>query len=78
MSAPAELEKEILALSPAERERLATIAWESLVNDPAAAANSEIDPDGIELAVQRDRDIDSGKIQPIDHAEFLRRTKASE
>jgi len=77
MSAITELEKEILALSPTERERLATIAWDSLVNDPTAAGNPEIDPDGIELATRRDAEIDSGKVQPIDHAEFLRRTKAS-
>jgi len=78
MSAIDELEKEILALSPAERERLATIAWDSLVNDPKAAGNPEIDPDGIQLATHRDAEIDSGKIQSIDHAEFMRRTKTPE
>jgi len=77
MSALTELEKEILALSPTERERLAMIVWDSLVNDPNAVGNPEIDPDGIQLATQRDAEIDSGKVQPIDHAEFLRRTKAS-
>jgi len=38
MSKITELEKEILALPPAERERLALAAWESLVSDPKAAA----------------------------------------
>ena len=74
MSTLNELEKEILSLPPAERERLATAAWESLVSDPKAAGNREIDPEGIQLAAQRDAEIESGKIQPIDHAEFLRRT----
>ena len=74
MSTIVELEKEILSLTPTERERLATVAWESLVNDPAAAGNREIDPEGIQHAAQRDAEIESGKVQPIDHAEFLRRT----
>ena len=74
MSTLNDLEKEILALPPAEREQLATAAWESLVSDPKAAGNREIDPEGIQLAAQRDAEIESGKIQPIDHAEFLRRT----
>jgi hypothetical protein len=74
MSTIIELEKEILALSPAERERLATVAWESLVSDPAAAGNREIDPEGIQLAAQRDAEIESGKVKPIDQAEFRRRT----
>jgi hypothetical protein len=74
MSDVNELEKEILSLPPAERERLATTAWESLVSDPNAAISREIDPEGIQLAAQRDVEIESGKIRPIDHAEFLRRT----
>jgi hypothetical protein len=74
MRAITELEKEILALPPSERERLATVAWESLVSDPNAAGNREIDPEGIRVATQRDVEIESGKVQPIDHAEFLRRT----
>ena len=74
MSTIIELEKEILARSPAERERLATVAWESLVSDPNAAGNPVIDPEGIQLASQRNADIESGKVNPIDHAEFRRRT----
>jgi hypothetical protein len=69
-----ELEKEILALPPAERERIATVAWESLVGDPGAAGDHDIDPQGIEIAAQRDAEIESGQVQPIGHAEFLRRT----
>ena len=39
-----ELEKEVLALPPAEREQLATAAWESLFNDSAALSDPGIDP----------------------------------
>jgi hypothetical protein len=74
MSTRIDLEKEIMSLPAVERERLATAAWESLVNDPEAAGNREIDSEGIQLASQRDAEIESGKVQPIDHAEFLRRT----
>lgn len=63
-----ELEKEVLALPPAEREQLATAAWESLVSDPG------IDPEGIDIALERDAEIESDMIQPIGHAEFMRRT----
>ena len=55
------------------------VAWESLVSDPKAASNREIDPEGIQLAAQRDAEFESGKVQPIGHAEFMRRTgKTSE
>ena len=74
MSTIIELEKEILTLSPAERERLATVAWESLVSDSHAAGNRAIDPEGIQIASHRDADVESGEVKPIDHAEFRRRT----
>ena len=74
MSTVFELEKQILALSPAERERLATLAWDSLASDSRMASDPDIDKEGIGLAAQREADIESGIAQPIDHAEFLRRT----
>ncbi|MGH7886413.1 MAG: hypothetical protein ACREPG_00985 [Candidatus Binatia bacterium] len=69
-----ELEKQILSLPAAEREQLAAMAWESLVGDPSVAGNRNIDPEGIEIAAQRDAEIESGVVQSIGHAEFLRRT----
>lgn len=69
-----ELEKQILALPAAEREQLAAMAWESLVGDPSVAGNRNIDPEGIKTAAQRDAEIETGTVQPIGHAEFLRRT----
>lgn len=74
MSTITELEKEVLALPPAEREQLATAAWESLVSDPGALSDPGIDPEGIDIALQRDAEIESGMIQSIGHAEFMRRT----
>ncbi|MGZ8843132.1 MAG: addiction module protein [Pyrinomonadaceae bacterium] len=74
MNTTIELENQILALPAAEREHLAMLAWESLVRDPSVAGNRHIDPEGIEIAAQRDAEIESGTVQSIDHAEFLRRT----
>ncbi len=74
MSTITELEKEVLALPPAEREQLATAAWESLVSDASAVSDLSIDPEGIEIAVQRDTELESGAIQSISHAEFIKRT----
>ncbi len=74
MNTITELEKQILALPAVEREQLATLTWESLVGDPSVASNRNIDPEGIEIAAQRDAEIGSGVVQSIGHAEFLRRT----
>ena len=74
MSSISELEKEVLSLSPLEREQLATAAWESLVGDPRAIGDPSIDPEGIELALERDAELDSGAVQPISQDEFRRRT----
>jgi hypothetical protein len=72
MSTITDLEKKVLALPAAEREQLATAAWESLVSDP------EIDPEGIEIALQRDAELVSGAIHSIGYAEFMRRTSGSD
>jgi len=74
MSTITELEKEVLALPPAEREQLATAAWESLVDDPTALSDPYIDPEGIELALQRDAELESGASEAMSHTEFMRRT----
>lgn len=54
MNTGIDLEREILALPAAERERLATVAWKSLVDDPGAASDRNSDAEGIETAAQRD------------------------
>jgi len=76
MSKVNKLEKEILSLSPAEREQLALAAWESLESYPEEA---ELLPDqeGISLAQQRDNEIQSGSVAPLSQSEFLRRTNSN-
>lgn len=74
MNTIVELENQILALPAAEREQLAALAWESLVRDVSVAGNRNIDPEGIDIAAQRDAEIESGVVQSIGQAEFLRRT----
>lgn len=74
MSTVFEIEKQILALSPVEREQLATLAWDSLVADSQVSGDPDIDREGIEVAHQREAEIESGAVQPISHAEFMRRT----
>jgi hypothetical protein len=34
-----------------------------------------LDPEGVELALDRDQQLDSGSVNPISHTEFLRRTR---
>ncbi|XOV86393.1 MAG: addiction module protein [Pseudomonadota bacterium] len=69
----AEIEKEMLQLSPSERARIAVAAWESLARDPLAAADPDLDPTGLELAQARDADLDSGT-SSLESEEFRRRT----
>ena len=57
-----------------ERAQLTLAAWESLIADPAFASDRTLDPEGLKLAAARDQDIESGKVKPISHEEFLRRT----
>lgn len=68
MSNLAELEKEALSLSQAERAHLALTVWASLEPDEG------FDPEGLGLAVSRNLEIESGQVQPITHSEFLLRT----
>jgi hypothetical protein len=74
MNTVADLEKVILALPPAEREHIATVAWDSLAGNSRAAGDRSIDAEGIEVASQRDTAIESGLVQSIGRAEFLQRT----
>jgi len=74
MSTITELEREVLALPAAEREQLAAAAWESLVSDPGAQSDPDIDPEGIDIALERDSELESGVVQAISYDEFMRRT----
>lgn len=70
----AQLEREILALPPSERAQLALAAWESLVADQAFAADRTLDPEGLKLASARNQEIETGKVAPISHEDFVQRT----
>ena len=78
MSNLAKLERQVMRLSPEEREHLALSAWESLGDGSDAAVNEMLDPEGIEIAKQRDRGLSSGAAKPIGHSEFLRRISTDE
>ena len=67
-----------MSLAPEEREHLALSAWESLGDGSDAAVNALLDPEGIEIAKKRDRELSSGSVKPISHSEFLGRTSSSE
>lgn len=71
------LEEAVLSLPPSERAHLALAAWESLVADPAFEADRAFDPEGVKMAVERDREIESGKVKPLSHEEFFRRTRSA-
>jgi len=67
-----------MGLPPEEREHLALSAWESLGDGSNAAISEMLDPEGIEIARKRDRDLSSGTEKSISHSEFLRRISAHE
>lgn len=71
------LKAQVLGLPPKQRENLAFAAWESLGREPSWLGDSNVDPDGIAVAIERDYEIDSGVRAAIDHEEFLRRMHRS-
>lgn len=72
MSSLKELEREVLSLPPRERERLVLAMWDSL------ESASTVDPEGIEVALRRDAEIEAGSVGPISDSEFRRPTSSSE
>ena len=75
MSNLSKLQKDLLRLPANEREELALSAWNSLGRGSDPVINAQLDPQGIELAMERDQQLDSGSVHPISHTEFLRRTR---
>lgn len=72
MNSLSELEQEARNLPAQEREHFALTMWESL------EGHVSLDPDGVAVALARDKEIEAGSVQTIDHAEFRRRTGATE
>ena len=75
MTNRAQIEKEILELPPTEREQLALRMWESIIADESATADARLDPAGIDLAISRDQQIESGNVSSISEEEFVNRTR---
>jgi putative addiction module component (TIGR02574 family) len=69
-----ELAAEALRLPPEKRALLAESLWESL-EDPFKAPADLDDKDALALAVNRDRELEEGRIKAISHDEFMRRLR---
>lgn len=73
MKSTAELEQELLQLPATDRARVAMKVWESLADDPEAAADPMLDPEGLRIALERDAELESDSVEVIDDTEFRRR-----
>jgi putative addiction module component (TIGR02574 family) len=69
-----QLASEALALHPKDRAILAMSIWESL-EDPYILPQDISDAQAVELAIQRDKEIESGKVEPISHNELMNRLR---
>jgi hypothetical protein len=65
---------EALRLPPKERAMLAESLWESLV-DPFEVPVSAGDSEAVALAIERDRQLELGDVQPISHGEMMARLR---
>ena len=65
---------EALRLSPKERALLAESLWESL-GDPFECPPEIEDSEALQLAIERDRQIESGEVEPISHDELMARLR---
>jgi hypothetical protein len=68
MRSVARIKQELLQLPAAERAELALEAWASLEADP------DFDPEGVELAIRRKQEMESGVVAPLSLEEFMKRT----
>lgn len=69
-----EIVAEALRLPPKERAVLASSLWESL-EDPYQSPGELSDADAVALALERDRQIETGEVQPISHEEMMQRLR---
>ena len=65
---------EALRLPPKQRALLAESLWESLA-DPFESSGEVDDAGALATAVERDRQIEAGEVQPISHAEMMARLR---
>lgn len=64
-----QIASEALRLPPKERALLAGSLWESL-KDPSESADQD-EAAVLALALERDREIETGKVQAISHKELM-------
>ena len=69
-----EIGPEALKLPLRDRAMLAASLWES-IEDPFELGLSLSDDDAIDLALQRDAELDSGKVQALGHTELMDRLR---
>jgi putative addiction module component (TIGR02574 family) len=65
---------EALRLPPKQRAMLAESLWESLV-DPFKIPAATDDAEAVALALERDRELETGKVQPVSHEELMARLR---
>jgi putative addiction module component (TIGR02574 family) len=65
---------EALRLPPKERAMLAESLWESLVDPFKIPAESD-DNEALALAVERDRQLETGEVQALSHEELMSRLR---
>jgi putative addiction module component (TIGR02574 family) len=65
---------EALRLPPKDRAKLAQSLWESLA-DPFMVPVGADETETIALAEERDRQLDSGDVQPVSHEEMMARLR---
>ena len=65
---------EALRLPAKERAMLAESLWESLT-DPYKAPSQPDDAEALALALERERQLDAGEVQPVSHEELMSRLR---
>jgi putative addiction module component (TIGR02574 family) len=65
---------EALRLPPSQRAMLAESLWESLA-DPFETATAGGDEEIAALALERDRQMETGAVQPVAHEELMARLR---
>ena len=65
---------EALRLPARERALLAASLWES-IEDPFELAVARDDEDAIELAMERDAELESGTVKSMSHEELMQRLR---
>jgi putative addiction module component (TIGR02574 family) len=69
-----QIASEALRLPARDRALLAGSLWESL-EDPYAAPSQMEDAEAAALALERDRQIEQGEVQPVPHEELMARLR---